>query len=67
VVTHDLDCARTVGRRWAYLAEGRVLCDGTPDQFFSCSIPEVREFLVGEETARNLPRSSLPAAAEPPG
>lgn len=54
LVTHDLDCARTVSTRWAYLAEGRVLCDGTPDTFLSSPHPEVREFLLGEEPARKL-------------
>lgn len=69
LVTHDLDCARTVSSRWAYLSEGRVLCDGAPADFFSSPEPEVREFLLGEESARNLqekdatdtPSPSLPS------
>lgn len=65
LVTHDLDCARAVSSRWAYLSEGRVLCDGPSDDFFSSPHPEVREFLLGEEPARNLPHRPLPAGPAP--
>ncbi len=60
LVTHDIDCARTVSSRWAYLSEGRVLADGAPGEFFSSPHAEVREFLLGEESARNLPHRELP-------
>jgi phospholipid/cholesterol/gamma-HCH transport system ATP-binding protein len=59
LVTHDIDCARTVSTRWAYLAGGRVLADGSPDSFFASPHPEVREFLLGEESARDLPGMDL--------
>ncbi len=65
LVTHDLDCARAVAARWAYLADGKVLCDGPSDGFFSSAHPEVREFLLGEESARNLPHRSLPEGTKP--
>lgn len=65
LVTHDLDCARTVSTRWAYLSEGRVLCDGTPEAFFSSSHPEVMEFLQGEEPARKLPIPADTAKMKP--
>jgi len=59
LVTHDIDCARTVSTRWAYLAGGRVLADGSPDSFFASPHPEVREFLLGEESAQDLPGMDL--------
>ncbi|MBI4604097.1 MAG: hypothetical protein HY721_19240 [Planctomycetes bacterium] len=59
LVTHDLDCARTVSSRWAYLSGGRVLVDGPPEDFFRSHHAEVREFLLGEESARNLPGPEL--------
>jgi phospholipid/cholesterol/gamma-HCH transport system ATP-binding protein len=56
LVTHDIDCARTVSSRWAYLSGGRVLADGAPNEFFSSPSSEVREFLLGDDTAQKLPR-----------
>ena len=61
LVTHDIDCARIVSSRWAYLSGGRLIQDGPPDTFFSSPLEEVREFLLAEEKARKLPeRSSVP-------
>ena len=51
VVTHDIECARIVSSRWLYLAHGKVLADGSPDEFFASSQEEVREFLLAEERA----------------
>lgn len=51
VVTHDIECARIVSSRWLYLAHGKVLADGSPDEFFASSQAEVREFLLAEERA----------------
>ena len=55
IVTHDIECARTVASRWAYLSQGRLVADGSPDDLFRSEDPEVREFLLGLEPARDLP------------
>jgi phospholipid/cholesterol/gamma-HCH transport system ATP-binding protein len=57
IVTHDIECARTVASRWAYLSRGRVVADGTPDDLLRSPDPEVQEFLLGLEPARDLPWS----------
>jgi phospholipid/cholesterol/gamma-HCH transport system ATP-binding protein len=57
VVTHDIECARTVASRWAYLSRGRVVVDGSPDDLLRSRDPEVQEFLLGLEPARDLPWS----------
>ncbi len=45
LVTHDLECARIVSSRWAYLSGGKVLVTGTPDELARCESEEVKEFL----------------------
>jgi phospholipid/cholesterol/gamma-HCH transport system ATP-binding protein len=55
IVTHDIECARTVASRWAYLSQGRLVADGSPDDLVRSENPEVREFLLGLEPARDLP------------
>jgi phospholipid/cholesterol/gamma-HCH transport system ATP-binding protein len=57
IVTHDIECARTVASRWAYLSRGRVVADGPRDDVLRSQDPEVREFLLGLEPARDLPWS----------
>jgi phospholipid/cholesterol/gamma-HCH transport system ATP-binding protein len=63
LVTHDLDCSRTVSSRWAYLAGGSVLADGSPDEFLRSQHAEIREFLAGEDLAQELPPVTSPDAA----
>ncbi|MCZ6794434.1 MAG: ATP-binding cassette domain-containing protein [Planctomycetota bacterium] len=46
VVTHDVDCAFNVARRWSYLCHGNILADGSPEELFGSSDPEVRSFLA---------------------
>ena len=46
VVTHDVDCARTVADRWTFLHGGRILADGTPSELFESRDPEVQAFLA---------------------
>jgi len=55
LVTHDIECARTVASRWAYLAGGKIVADGTPDELLSSGDEELREFLLGGDPARELP------------
>jgi len=45
LVTHDLQCAQIVARRWIYLAGGRIAADGAPDEFRSGAAGEVGAFL----------------------
>jgi phospholipid/cholesterol/gamma-HCH transport system ATP-binding protein len=60
VVTHDIECARTVADRWAFLSRGRFLADGTPGKLLESGEPEVREFLSPFAT-------SLSTSGEPAG
>lgn len=46
VVTHDVDCARTVAERWAFLHEGGILADGEPAELFASEDAAVRQFLA---------------------
>jgi len=54
LVTHDIESARTVSTRWAFLSRGRVLADGSPEELFATEEPEVKEFLMGPQGARKL-------------
>jgi phospholipid/cholesterol/gamma-HCH transport system ATP-binding protein len=64
LVTHDIECARMVSSRWAYLSNGKVLADGAPQEILSSQEPEIREFMLppAEESiahkAQDLPSSS---------
>ena len=49
LVTHDVQCARAVSPRWAYLADGRLLAEGPPEALLASDEAEVREFFVGEK------------------
>jgi len=48
VVTHDLHSAFEVGDRIAMLAEGRIVEEGTPEEFRRSRDPLVREFLEAQ-------------------
>lgn len=65
LVTHDIDCARTVATRWAYLSEGRIIVDGSPEEVCADTRTDVRQFLLLEDPARYLP--SLPGDSPSPG
>jgi phospholipid/cholesterol/gamma-HCH transport system ATP-binding protein len=45
LVTHDIACARAVSRRWAYLSEGHIVADGSPEELLEGKFPELQEFL----------------------
>jgi phospholipid/cholesterol/gamma-HCH transport system ATP-binding protein len=45
LVTHDLQSAQIVARRWVYLEGGRIAADGTPGALQRGSGGEVRDFL----------------------
>jgi phospholipid/cholesterol/gamma-HCH transport system ATP-binding protein len=55
LVTHDIECARTVASRWTYLSGGKIVANGTPDELLSSGDEELREFLLGGDPARELP------------
>jgi phospholipid/cholesterol/gamma-HCH transport system ATP-binding protein len=44
VVTHDLVCASIVADRWTFIAGGRIILDGSPEEFRN-GPGEVREFI----------------------
>jgi len=48
VVTHDLTTAFAVGQRLCLLHQGRIVEDGTPDEFRRSTNPIVQEFLERE-------------------
>ena len=54
LVTHDIQSARIVSSRWAYLSAGKVLADGTPEELEQSSESEVREFLGAHDLAPKL-------------
>jgi len=64
LVTHDIECARMVSSRWAYLSDGKVLADGAPAELLSSKEPEIREFMLppgvegSTNKAQDLPSSS---------
>jgi phospholipid/cholesterol/gamma-HCH transport system ATP-binding protein len=45
VVTHDVDAAFTVGTRFAMLYDGRIIFDGTKQEFLASSDAYVQEFI----------------------
>ncbi len=47
VVTHDMGTAFTVSDRLVMLGEGRVLMEGTPEEFRATDNPHVRDFIEG--------------------
>ena len=48
VVTHDMGTAFSVSDRVVMLGKGRVLMEGTPDQFRTTTDPYVRDFIDGK-------------------
>jgi phospholipid/cholesterol/gamma-HCH transport system ATP-binding protein len=57
VVTHDIDCARAVASRWAFLSGGRILATGRPSELMESPEPEIQAFLAPFS-------ATLPAASE---
>lgn len=46
VVTHEMGFAREVGNRVLFMADGKLLVDGTPSEIFdNPSNPRLQEFL----------------------
>jgi phospholipid/cholesterol/gamma-HCH transport system ATP-binding protein len=48
IVTHELDSAFKVATRMAMLYRGRIIAEGSPDEFRSHSNPVVAQFIAGE-------------------
>ncbi len=46
VVTHEMDSAFAVATRMAFLHEGKIICEGSPEEFRHSSIPFVSKFLA---------------------
>jgi phospholipid/cholesterol/gamma-HCH transport system ATP-binding protein len=47
VVTHDMKSAFTVSDRVAMVHGGRIICEGTVEEFRNCDDPRVRHFVQG--------------------
>ena len=47
IVTHEMDSAFRIGTRMAMLYQGKVIEDGTPEQFRQSTNPVVAQFLSG--------------------
>ena len=45
VVTHELDSAFSIASRMAFLHEGKIIFEGTPDEIKRSEIPIIRNFL----------------------
>ena len=54
VVTHDMVSARMVGDRIAYLHEGKIYFQGTPEQVDRCEDPLVRDFVRGHASGMDV-------------
>ena len=48
VVTHNIPSARTIGDRFAFLHEGRIIAQGTAQDLEQSDSPMVREFMRSE-------------------
>jgi phospholipid/cholesterol/gamma-HCH transport system ATP-binding protein len=47
IVTHEMDSAFRIGTRMAMLYQGKIIEDGTPEQFRQSTNPVVAQFLSG--------------------
>jgi len=55
VVTHDLKCAWRVGRRFMLIDEGRIVFEGSREEFERSAEPALRRFLYPEQSdARSI-------------
>ena len=54
VVTHDIASANKVADRILLMHEGRVICDGAPEQIRESTNPIVQRFINGEADAADL-------------
>lgn len=54
VVTHDMASAFKIADRIVMLYDGKVIADGTPDDFRNATHPVVRSFVLGKADAKEL-------------
>ena len=45
IVTHEMQFAKEVSDRVIFMAEGKIVEEGTPDELFSSENASVREFI----------------------
>ncbi len=64
VVTHDMTSAFKVADRIVMLHKGKIIADGTPDWFRTCSDARVRRFVDGKANPDDLAALDLNAGAE---
>jgi len=48
IVTHELDSAFKVGTRLAMLYQGRIIADGSPEEFRNHPDPVIAQFISGD-------------------
>lgn len=54
VITHDMRCARRMGRRIIYLREGQVYLDAPAEEVFNSEDPQVSRFIRGEADLKEV-------------
>jgi len=64
VVTHDMASAFRVGDRFVMLQAGRVIADGTPDEFRQHPDVRVQRFIHGDASLREAPASGASRTGE---
>jgi phospholipid/cholesterol/gamma-HCH transport system ATP-binding protein len=68
VVTHDMQSANKVADRMVLLSDGKILCDGTPEQFRASPNEVVQRFIHGqadEEDLASIRKSFAPETRGP--
>lgn len=53
-VTHDMNSAFKIAQRIVMLYEGKIIMDGTPNDYKTATNPIVRRFVIGEADEREL-------------
>jgi phospholipid/cholesterol/gamma-HCH transport system ATP-binding protein len=53
-VTHDMTSAFKIAQRIVMLHEGKIIMDGTPEEYRNAADPIVRRFVIGEADEREL-------------
>jgi phospholipid/cholesterol/gamma-HCH transport system ATP-binding protein len=54
VISHDIQATFTIADKIAFLYEGKIRLEGSPDVFRNTSDPVVKNFLVGKATGEQL-------------
>lgn len=52
IISHDMASAKRLADRVLFLHDGRIISEGSFDDFLACQLPPVRSFLDGAQTSR---------------